>query len=96
MVENLPRVMQEALGFNEAQLLRLIARSPHTYKIYTIAKKSGGVRTIAQPAKETKFIQHWLIQNVFDRLPVHACAAAYKRGASIKANAAAHKENYYI
>ena len=95
-MENLQKVIQDALGLNEAQLLRLIARSPHTYKIYTIAKKSGGLRTIAQPAKETKFIQHWLIQNVFDQLPIHDCAAAYKIGASIKVNAAAHRENHYI
>ncbi len=96
MLTNLLRVMQDALGLSEAQLQRLIARSPHTYKIYTIPKKSGGVRTIAQPAKETKFIQHWLIQNVFSKLPIHECAAAYKIGASIKANASAHKKNQYI
>ena len=96
MMNNLQIVMQDALGFSEAQLQRLIARSPHTYKIYTIPKKSGGVRTIAQPAKETKFLQHWLIQNIFNQLPIHACATAYKTGASIKSNAAAHKENHYI
>ena len=96
MIENLPKVLQDVLGFSEAQIQRLIARSPHTYKVYSIPKKSGGVRTIAQPAKETKFLQRWLIQNVFNQLPIHQCAAAYKSGASIKSNAAAHKENQYI
>lgn len=96
MIQNLPAFMHDALGLNEAQLQRLIARSPYTYKIYTIPKKSGGVRTIAQPARETKFIQHWLIENIFSQLPVHDCASAYKIGASIKANAAAHSQNSYI
>ena len=96
MMINLPKMMQDALGLSEAQLQRLIARSPHTYKIYTIPKKSGGLRTIAQPAKETKFIQHWLIQNIFSKLPIHECATAYRTGASIKANAFAHKENQYV
>jgi RNA-directed DNA polymerase len=96
MIQNLPAFMHDALGLNEAQLQRLIARSPYTYKIYTIPKKSGGVRTIAQPARETKFIQHWLIENIFCKLPVHDCASAYKIGASIKANAAAHSQNSYI
>lgn len=96
MIDGLPKVLHEAFGLSEAQFQRLIARSPHTYKIYTIPKKSGGVRTIAQPAKETKFLQHWLIQNIFGRLPVHDCASAYKAGASIKVNAMAHQKNEYL
>ena len=96
MIGELPQLLQEAFGLNEAQVHRLMARSPHTYKIYTIPKKSGGVRTIAQPARETKYIQHWLMQTVFSKLPIHECAAAYKVGASIKANAQAHAHNEYI
>lgn len=88
--------IQDALELTSSQLLRLIARAPHTYKIYTIPKKSGGTRTIAQPAKETKYIQYWLIDNVFKSLPVHECAAAYKADASIKNNASMHKSNSYI
>lgn len=88
--------ISDALGFNDEQLLRLIARSPYSYKIYTIPKKTGGVRTIAQPARETKFIQHWLINNLFAELPVHECASAYKLGASIKLNAATHQHHSYI
>jgi hypothetical protein len=84
------------LGITEKDLSRLITRSPYTYKKYYIKKKSGGVRRIAQPAKETKFIQYWLMSNVFSKLPVHDCATAYKLGASIKNNAMAHKHNSYI
>ena len=96
MIGDLPQILQEVFGLSEAQVQRLMARSPHTYKIYTIPKKSGGLRTIAQPAKETKYIQHWLMQTVFSKLPVHECAAAYKAGASIKSNAQAHVHNKYI
>ncbi|MBU2774820.1 RNA-directed DNA polymerase [Acidithiobacillus ferrooxidans] len=59
-------------------------------------KRSGGQRTIAQPAKETKFIQRWLINNIFDKLPVHDCASAYKDDASIKNNANANKSHSYL
>lgn len=92
----LVQAMQEATGLSEAQVLRLVARSPHAYKIYTIPKKSGGVRTIAQPAKETKYLQRWLMTNLFDELPLHESAAAYKPNASIKKNASLHKDNSYI
>lgn len=90
------QALQEATGLSEAQIHRLIARSPHAYKVYTIPKKSGGTRTIAQPAKETKFLQRWLIQHVFGALPQHESATAYKINASIKNNASAHKENPYL
>lgn len=96
MNKSIFQLIQTAFGLTENKLTHLIKRSPHSYKIYTIPKKSGGERVIAQPAKETKIIQHWLIDNVFVNLPIHECAAAYKLGASIKANATAHKDNQYI
>lgn len=96
MTDHLRRDLQESLGISDYQLNRLIQRAPHSYKVYTIPKRSGGQRTIAQPAKETKFIQRWLIQNIFSKLPVHECASAYKDGASIKKNANAHKNHSYV
>lgn len=96
MTTALIQALQEATGLSEAQIHRLIARSPHAYKVYTIPKKSGGTRTIAQPAKETKFLQRWLIQNVLGVLPQHESATAYKTNASIKNNASVHKDNPYI
>ncbi|MDQ1811732.1 retron St85 family RNA-directed DNA polymerase [Massilia sp. CCM 9210] len=96
MMLNLSKLLHISLGITEYQLERLIQRSPNTYKTYAIPKRSGGYRTIAQPAKETKFIQKWLIENVFSTLAVHECATAYKKGASIKANVLVHVSNSYI
>lgn len=96
MTSNLLLAIQESLELDRAQLARLVARAPHTYKVYSIPKKSGGVRIVAQPAKETKYVQYWLINNVFNKLPVHDCATAYKTNASIKENAGRHKRNAYL
>lgn len=96
MTRRIVQQLHQDLGLSEAQVMRLIARSPHTYKVYMIPKKTGGGRVIAQPAKETKAIQNWLIENVFNELPIHECAAAYKEGASIKRNALAHSKNSYF
>jgi RNA-directed DNA polymerase len=93
---SLRQEMQESLGISEDQLKRLILRSPYAYKIYDIPKRNGGSRSIAQPAAETKFIQYWLITNIFHRLPVHACATAYMRNSGILKNASAHKDNSYL
>ena len=96
MTGDIAQAIQTAFGMGDAQFIRLIERAPYTYKVYQIPKKSGGVRTIAQPAKETKLIQRWLIANVFDKLPIHESASAYKAGASIKLNAAAHVGGDYL
>lgn len=88
--------LSESLSISLSQINRLILRAPHTYKIYTIPKKTGGERTIAQPARETKYIQAWLINKIFTALPVHECASAYKQGASIKNNALTHIKGKYL
>lgn len=88
--------MSKTLSLSEHDVARLIVRAPYAYKRYFIPKKSGGVRSIAQPAKETKVIQGLLVEDWFSQLPVHECAAAYRQGSSIKANAERHKQNSYI
>ncbi len=84
------------LSLTPSQLTRVVARAPRTYKVYTIPKKSGGYRVIAQPAKETKYVQEWLIQNLFSNLPIHSSAAAYVKGSSIKKNVLRHADNSYM
>ncbi|AOR66094.1 hypothetical protein BBJ41_00210 [Burkholderia stabilis] len=93
---DLSQRLQESLGVSSDQLARLVARAPYAYKVYEIKKRSGGMRTIAQPARETKFIQIWLIENIFKELPVHESATAYGKGSSILKNAVAHKDNRFI
>lgn len=88
--------IQDALGLNQLQFERLVERAPYSYKTYEIPKRTGGTRTIAQPAKETKLVQYWLIENIFSRLRIHQAATAYKSGASIQSNAAVHAANTYI
>lgn len=89
-------LLRDELSISFSQSARLISRAPYAYKKYKIKKAGGGYREIAQPAKETKFIMHWLMSKYFYKLPVHLCATAYKDGSSIKGNAWAHAKNYYI
>ncbi|MBA6066291.1 retron St85 family RNA-directed DNA polymerase [Pseudomonas mosselii] len=93
---NFRKQISEEFMISEHDVSRLILRAPYAYKRYTIPKKGGGVRHIAQPAKETKIIQHHMIHEWFSKLPIHHCAAAYKTGASIKKNAELHSNSTYI
>ena len=87
---NFRKHLSDEFMISEHEVVRLLVRAPYAYKRYTIPKKSGGVRPIAQPAKETKIIQNFMMNFWFSKLPVHECAAAYKHGASIKNNAERH------
>ncbi|MFC0710266.1 retron St85 family RNA-directed DNA polymerase [Azorhizophilus paspali] len=88
--------ISSSLALSAMELIQIAAKSPYTYKVYSIDKKTGGERTIAQPARETKFLQRELIGKLFNELPVHEAATAYRDGSSIKKNAWAHKDNRYL
>ncbi|MGB9102216.1 MAG: retron St85 family RNA-directed DNA polymerase [Stenotrophomonas indicatrix] len=76
---------------------RLIARGAHRrYKKFTIRKKNGGIRVVAQPAREVKAIQRAICVILSEKLFVHASATAYKIGSSILSNAAAHADSRYL
>jgi hypothetical protein len=54
------------------------------------------VRLIAQPAREIKSIQRWIVLNELARLPIHSAATAYVAGSSIKHNASLHVGNRFL
>jgi hypothetical protein len=92
MGELLPLLVKET-GLSEHDLLRIVSNAPIRYKTFAIEKRSGGSRTISQPAREVKALQRILSAHVLVRQPVHAAATAYRAGTSIKINAAAHVQN---
>ena len=60
-----------------------------------VPKRSGGHRTILQPATELKLIHQWLLVNVLLKVPTSQVATAFCPGASIVKNAATHKDSLY-
>jgi RNA-directed DNA polymerase len=75
----------------------LISSAPHRYKVYQVPKRSGtGMRTIAQPAKEVKKLQYWVINNIFPGLLIHPSAMAYVSGKNIADNSGQHTDKPYL
>lgn len=90
------KTVSASVGITTASARRIAASASHRYKIYTIPKKNGGVRTVAQPAREVKALQRALVEELQKYLPVHDCAMAYVRGRSIKDNALIHAQARYL
>ncbi|AOF96839.1 retron St85 family RNA-directed DNA polymerase [Sphingobium sp. RAC03] len=78
-------------GMAHDDVLRIIRSAPQRYKVFSIPKRSGGTREIAQPARELKVLQRVLVDSILCNLPVHSAATAYRKGRSILDNAIPHK-----
>lgn len=69
---------------------RLVRLGDANYKTYQLAKKSGGTRTIAQPCRELKAVQAWILRHILDRLRTTDSSRGFERGATLLANAEPH------
>ena len=72
-------------------IFRLCRYADHFYRAYEIPKKSGGRRTIAQPSRETKALQGWILHNILAGLRVSSAAKGFEKGTSVVDNAAPHR-----
>ncbi len=90
MALNLKHKAKVWSGLSESDLSYLVFTAPERYKVYRIRKKTRGFRIIAQPARELKDLQRFLMTELLQKLPVHNSATAYLKGCSIRGNAAPH------
>ncbi|WP_053999354.1 retron St85 family RNA-directed DNA polymerase [Ahrensia marina] len=77
-------------GISASTLQVIINSAPESYKVFSIPKKTGGTRIIAQPSKQLKIIQRALIEVLLHDFPIHEAAKAYVKGSSIRVNADQH------
>lgn len=93
MIEDISRDLMMPID----DLRYLASTAPYRYKVYEIPKRNPNERrVIAQPARELKRVQGWIVKNVLSRYPIHPCAVAYQRGKSIFHNAAPHARGNYL
>jgi RNA-directed DNA polymerase len=84
-------------------LIRLSQKLPHNpserlagrsfddlYKVHELPKKAGGKRLITAPCEPLKRLQRAILDRGLNPLPVHEAAAGFRRGSSIRENAARH------
>jgi retron-type reverse transcriptase len=85
--------MRLATGLRDGEILKLVLSAPRRYKVYYIKKRTGGLRQIAQPTPEIKFLQRTFMSLCLERLPIHGSATAYRKGISTLHNAMPHASN---
>lgn len=60
------------------------------YQRFQLVKKSGGLRTISAPMPRLKAVQHWILHNILNVLPLHDAAHGFRSQRSIVSNAQPH------
>lgn len=78
------------------QLIENALRLAHVkFRKIRVPKRSGGYRTIVQPAAELKLIHSWLNARFLSLLPLSSVATAFFPGASIIKNVSLHRWSRY-
>lgn len=89
--------LAEKLLMSEEELLRFALTMPRRYKKYEILKRNGKeTRLIAQPSKESKFIQRMIVDELRNILRINKAATAYEKGTGIRLNALRHLNTRYL
>ena len=78
------------------QITYLSYRTEHLYKTYDLAKKNGKKREIAQPNRELKAVQAWILRNILDKLSTSPHSKGFDLGTSILENALPHQGANYV
>ena len=91
----LERIANET-GVLQDDIWKIVLTASYRYKTYRIRKRTHGNRVIDHPTPDLKFLQRWLNRNIFESLPVHENAFAYRRGIGIADNARPHATNNYL
>ena len=74
-----------------SRLIRYLSfRAEFCYKTYPIAKNNGTQRLIAQPSRELKAVQAWILRNILDKLSSSQYSKGFEKGESILDNASPH------
>lgn len=89
VIQDLSQFFEE-IRISESSIKKYIGYADYYYLTYEIPKKSGGVRLIAQPCRQLKAIQSWILRNILDKLSSSDASKGFEIGTSIYDNAFPH------
>jgi retron-type reverse transcriptase len=88
--------LAEELRLSESKVKYLCYRADFLYKVFDIPKKSGAMRRIAQPSRELKAVQAWILRNILNKLQASAYSKGFELNTSILDNATPHVGSTFV
>lgn len=89
---------QMKISVNELRFLafnRSVSKVSH-YVRFKIPKKTGGERLISAPMSRLKSTQHWILQNILEKVSLHEAAHGFVSQKSIVSNATPHLKSEVV
>lgn len=74
----------------------IASRAKHLYQTYEVPKKNGKSRLIAQPSRDLKALQSWILRNILDKLSSSSHSKGFEIGTSILDNAKPHIGSHFV
>jgi RNA-directed DNA polymerase len=78
------------LGVSAKLVGHMVIKPNRYYRVYSIIKKSGGMRQIAAPRIFLKTIQRYILDCILTPLPIHPAAVGFVRGRTMAMGATFH------
>ena len=88
--------LASATRLSPGKITYLTYRTDFLYRTYEVSKKSGGKRVIAQPNRELKAVQAWILRSILDKLSTSSHSKGFDLGTSILENALPHQGANYV
>lgn len=79
------------VGYKKEYVLAAANGSEYFYRTFFIDKKNGTKRQIDEPLPSLKEIQHWILHEILESVPVSPYAKAFVKGRSVRDNARFHR-----
>ncbi len=84
------------LGESPKFLWPIVKNVDDMYRLYTVPKRNSGTRQLCSPNSRLKAIQHNILKNFLNNIPVSRYAMAYIRGKTLSDNAILHVNKKFV
>ena len=84
------------IGIETSLIRQILHNRKYHYRHFELQKKDGSTRVICAPRTYLKVIQWWMLDNVFQRVPLSGSLHGFIRGRSYITNAETHKDANHL
>ncbi len=84
------------VGYRTTYLKRAAKYTAYYYRVFTIKKSNGKMRSLAEPLPSLKEIQTWILENILQEVKVSRYAKAYIKNKTLLENVKYHKNRELV
>jgi len=88
--------LSKLVGYRIGYIRKACYYQKSFYRHFEIPKKSGELRLISEPLPSLKEIQRWILDNIFENVPISKYAKAYRKNTSIFKHVFLHKNQEIV